>query len=222
MYLFLFILASASVLFPLAIGTWKYKYLQTDGKILYGYLWLSLLIGEIAMWYTSINRIQNHFLSNIFIPLEFILLGYIYWITLISTNFKRIILIVGSCILLFQIASNWVYFSNFNRFNSVANALANLGLMFFVILYFYELLKYLNIVKLTQSSMFWISVGTLLYVSISFFLFIFGEFVMFNSSPEISKLWTIIQPISSFIFRIFIAIGLWFSTTHQQLNPSSK
>ena len=218
----LLIVASLSIFLPLVVGTFRYKYLETEGKILYGYLWLSFLIMEIVVWYTQINSIQDHFIYNSFLPVQFLLLSAVYWIVLKTNTHKRILFVIAVCIILFTIISHLSNLSNFNRFNSVANAVANLGLMFFVILYFYELLKELHIVKLSIHPMFWISVGVILYVSINFFLYIFGEFVMFNNSKEISKLSLIIISIATIIFRIFLTLGLWFSKTPIQSNLSLK
>jgi hypothetical protein len=218
----LMIAASLSIFLPLGIGIYRYKSLQIEGRIVFGYLCLSFLIMEVVMWYTVIKSMQNHYLLNAFYPIEFLMLSSIYWITLKTPLYKKIILCVAIVIITFIIGSHIINLDNFNRFNSVANAVANLGLMFFVILYFYELLKELHIVKLSNHPMFWISVGIILYVSINFFLFIFGEFVMFNSSKEISKLSLIITSISTIIFRIFLTIGLWFSKTPIQSNLSLK
>jgi hypothetical protein len=215
-------MASLSKIFPIGAALGKYKYLGLSDKVLFFYLLISLLIFEPVAWYTAINRIQNHFVKNTFIPLEFLCLSYICWLSLETVKFKKVLIVLVCLIFLFQISSNLFYWESFNRFNSIANALPNLGLMFFVILYFYELLRDQHADKLSTFPMFWISSGILLYVSINFFLFIFGEFVMFNPSKDISKLSAIIQSVSNIIYHIFLAIGLWFSKTPPQLSPSSK
>lgn len=217
----LLILSSLFVLPPFAVAIGRYKYLDLLGKILYRYLWV-LLLSEILGWYTAMNNIQNHVIFNILIPFEFICLSYIYWIAIKTKEFRLIILILGSSIFLFQIISNVLNWESFNRFNSIANALPNLGLMFFALLYFYELLREQQVVKLSILPMFWINSGILFYVSLNFFLFIFGEFVFFNSSKDFAKLQVVIQAISNITYRTFLTIGLWFSTTPQQSNPSSK
>jgi hypothetical protein len=218
----LMIAASLLIFLPLGVGIYRYKSLQIQGKIIFGYLCVSFLIMEVVMWYTQINSMQNHYLFNIFYPIEFLLLSSIYWINLKTPLYKKMLLYVVAIIMTFIIVSTIINLDNFNRFNSIANAVANLGLMFFVILYFYELLKELHIVKLSSHPMFWISVAIILYVSINFFLYIFGEFVVFNKSKEISKLYPIINSIATIIFRIFLTIGLWFSRTPIQSNLSSK
>ncbi len=218
----LIIVSSLFIFLPLSIGIFRYKYLQIGGKILFGYLVLSLLINEILNWYTSIKSIQNHYILNSFIPLEFLLFSSIFWYALKTPIYKKILVVVVIITMIFTMGSHLSNLENFNRFSSLTNAIVYLSLMFIVILYFYEVLKELHIVKLSIHPMFWISVGVILYVSINFFLFIFGEFVMFNSSKEISKLWAIINPTSTIIFRIFLAIGLWFSKTPIQSNLSLK
>jgi hypothetical protein len=222
MIYFLLIITSLSIIFPFGMAIWRYKYLPTSGKVLYAYLWVSIIIFEIAAWYTSLNGIQNHFLFNIFSPIEFLLLSCIYWLEFKTLRFRRILVVIVSLIFSFQVGSNIIFWESFNRFNSVANALPNLGLMFFVILYFYELLKEQEVISLSSFPMFWISSGIIFYVSINFFLFIFGEFVTFNSSAEIYNLDAIIPAISNITYRIFLTIGLWFSKTPPQLSPSSK
>ena len=225
MYHYIVILLVVSSLFiflPLGVGIFRYKYLQIEGKILFGYLVLSLLINEIFNWYTSIKSIQNHFIINTFIPIEFLLFSSIFWIALKTPIFKKILVGVVIITMLFTIGYHTSNSESYNRFGSLTNAVTYLSLMFIVIMYFYELLRELHIVRLSIHPMFWISVGVILYVSINFFLFIFGEFVMFNSSKEISKLWAIINCTSTIIFRIFLAIGLWFSKTPIQSNLSLK
>jgi hypothetical protein len=218
----LLIVASLFIFLPLSIGIYRYKYLQIDGKILFVYLILSLLIDEIYDWYTSIQSIQNHYIINTFIPIEFLLLSSIFWLSFKTDNYKKILIFTVTGVMIFTIGYHLSNLEKFNRFSSFTNAIMYLSLMFIVIMYFYELLKELHVVKLSLHPMFWISVGVILYVSINFFLFIFGEFVMFNSSKEISKLWAIINCTSTIIFRIFLTIGLWFSKTPIQSNLSSK
>ena len=220
-YNVLLILASLFVIPPLAVAIGRYKHLDLSNRILLAYLVVSLF-AEIIGWYTSINRIQNHFIFNIFIPIEFLCLSYVCWINVKTAEYKKVIFILACFIFLFQVSSNLYYWNSFNRFNSVANALPNLGLMLFVILYFYELLRDQQEAEISTLSMFWISSGILLYVSINFFLFVFGEFVMFNSSKDLAKLTTFILSISNITHRSFLTIGLWFSKTPQQLSSSSK
>lgn len=221
-YNILLVLKSLFILPPFIVSIRRHKYLEHGGKILYYYLWVSVLFSEILSWYTAINYIQNHYISNIFIPFEFLCLSYIYWMVLTTPNFKKIVKIVVFFVFGYQIISNIVFWESFNRFNSVANALPNLGLMLFVILYFYELLNEEQKIKLLRLPMFWISSGVLFYVSIGFFLNIFGEFVYFSGSKDFQKLSIIIESISGITYHTLLTIGLWFSKTPQQLSTSSK
>ena len=124
-YTILLISASLFVIPPLAVAFGRYRYLDVSSKILLIYLVISLF-AEIIGWYTLINRIQNHFIFNVFIPFEFLCLSYVYRLNVKTTEYRKVITILACFIFLFQISSNLFYWESFNRFNSVANALPNL------------------------------------------------------------------------------------------------
>ncbi|MDR6811005.1 hypothetical protein J2Y60_001190 [Arcicella sp. BE140] len=75
-------------------------------------------------------------------------------------------------------------------------------------------------IKLYTLPLFWISVGCLLYFSGTLFIFLYGDIILWQKQPILYyQLWSIYY-VLLFVFRILLAVGLWFSKTAFQLSKS--
>lgn len=213
--------SSLAILFPLIVVFIRRKYLlTTELKIMIVYIISSMIIDVLATYWARVLHRQNHFILNIYAVVECVLLILMYREVLINKVVKKATLFVSTLFTLFSV----VLFTDvlgFLKFNSFVNAISCLLIITCVLAYFFQLLQTLTVQKLSVTPMFWISVACLLYFSGNLFLFLYGETLLFHSSPFIKQLW-LIYFLLLFIFRIFLAIGLWFSKTPLQLKSSSK
>ena len=213
-------MSSLFVLFPLLVGIVRYNLLTSSLKVIFCYIIASTFV-EIFAWITILYHQKNHWLSNISNIIEFAFLSY-YFIK-IFTVFKVSIFIKYFSVIILVIITllTFIDYKNINHYNSTAYIITCFVLMTYAMIHFYELLNSLNVPKLSYYSHFWISVGVLLYFSGCFFVNLFSEVVLFGNDKSTNQLW-LIYHFSLIIYRIFLAIGLWFSKTPQQLSPSLK
>jgi hypothetical protein len=214
------IISSLAVLMPFSLALRQFNVLSEPLRIIFYYILIALMF-EILGWITVLLHQQNHWVTNIFNILEFIFISFyflkIFKIKKIYKVLNFLILLVAISIILLTL----IDYRNINHYNSIAFVISCFALMMLVLYHFYILLYSLEVPRLTTNPYFWISSGVLLYFSGSFFINLFSEFILFNEVHSINQLWHI-QHIILFIFRIFLAIGLWFSKTPIQSNLSSK
>jgi hypothetical protein len=218
---FLEILASLAVIFPIIIGSITVK---KDSDIPYKivFLYCSIyLIFEIIGWYFVLHHWHNHFLHNTLAYVDIIVLGTYFYLILTSIRSKQIVISLSVIALLLTAWSHLGTGRDFNRIDSFALSVGNFSLIAMSLLFFYQLLNNLDVKNILTYSHFWIVVGLLLYFSGVFFSFIFVEYIAFSQDKNIIQYFQI-SAYLLFIQRIFLAIGLWFSKTPQQLSPSSK
>ena len=216
----LIVISSLFVLFPLLVGVVRFNVLTPSLKIIFYYIIASTFV-EIVAWITIYYHQTNHWLSNISNIIEFAFLSFYF--NKIFTDLKLNLYVkYFSVIILFVIILlTFIDYKNINHYNSTAYIITCFVLMTYSMIHFYELLNSLNVPKLSYYSHFWISVGVLLYFSGCFFVNLFSEIVLFGNDKSTNQLW-LIYHFSLIIYRIFLAIGLWFSKTPQQLSPSLK
>lgn len=199
---------------------WKKNKLTKPLQIFYYCLCFVFFI-EIGEWTLYHLHKQNHFLFNIHIFFEFFILAYAYY-SLAKVKIQKIVItlfmLAEACLLPTFDFSSW---ANFNRFNSVTNSVASLFMIAIVFMYFYRLLQTLETKNILEEPWFWISAGTLFYYSGVLFVFIFSDTILFSKLQAETILWNIYY-IFLFVFRFFLAIGLWLSKTQNSLNSSSK
>ncbi len=217
----LVIFSSLIILLPVILATINQDKLTYSLKIIKIYCMVALFF-EILCWSVILlpfGNHQNHWTINTFNIFELLCLGYYFFNIIVNNLFKNIIkyLTVFSVITIsFLTVLN---FDDFNKYDTITHSVTYLTLMLFVLINFYEILYFNDSLSLGQYPYFWIASGVLVYFAGSFFVNLFSNTVLFNSS--FNDYW-LIYYILLIIFRIFLAIGLWFSKTPPQLSPSSK
>ncbi len=216
----LIMISSLFVLFPLSIGLIRYNMLTSSLKVIFYYTIVSALVEMIA-WITIYYHQTNHWLSNVYNIMEYAFLSYYFTKIFVISKVNTFIKYFSTLTLLVITLLTFIDYKNLNHYNSTAYIITCLVLMTYAMIYFYELLNSLNVPKISYYSHFWISVGVLLYFSGCFFVNLFSEIVLLGNDKSINQLW-LIYHFFLIIYRIFLAIGLWFSKTPLQSNSSSK
>lgn len=94
------------------------------------------------------------------------------------------------------------YFGNLEEMNIVSRNVELAILIFFSVLYFFDLLSKLENKNVLKQSSFWINTGVLLYASGNFFLFLFSNYLLTESPALLYALYSI----HSFLNIVFNAI----------------
>lgn len=213
--------SSLSVFSPLIITIIRGKYLTKELKILLAYVIASILLEVLGITWAYVLHKSNHFILNTFSIIEFVLISLIFREVSSSLLFKKIALLIITAFSILAIT----LFSDpnvFATFNSTVHTLSCLLITIWVFIYYYQLLQTLQVNTLSTSPMFWISVGCLLYFSGTLFVFLYGEIILKKENRALyDQLWIIYYTLL-FIFRILLAVGLWFSKTHLQSSLLSR
>lgn len=197
------------------------KDLSNSLRIISFYVFGSLFF-EILCWAIILlpfSNHQNHWVLNILNVFELICLSYYFLITIKNVRLKQLIKVTALLSLFLVVGISLVNFKDINRYDNLTHSIVYITLIFFALLNFYEILYSEEPLILYNYTYFWITSGILIYFSGTFFINLFGDIILFSN--QLKDYW-IIYYILLIIFRIFLAIGLWFSKTPQQLSPSLK
>lgn len=214
-------ISSTVLLLPLIIAIYRNKYLTIEFRILFLYIIGAIIYEAFGNYWSIVLHKPNHFIINTFTVFECTMIGFMYNQVFRGRKIKKL---TYATIGIYAVFSVIVFTErlSFERYNGMVSAISCLLVITWVFIYFYQLLQTLQVKKLSILPMFWISVSCLLYFSGTLFLFLYGEMILFNKNMDLYlELWNIYY-VLSFIFRIFLAIGLWFSKTPLQLKSSSK
>ena len=218
---FINLLSSIAVIIPIIVGIITAKKHKIITLHLIFFYCLVCSVFEIIAWYYFTHHLQNHFLFNMMSYFDILVWGLFYYLLLDKLITKRIIIFLVAVTLMLTFWSHFGTGRDFNRMDSFALSVGSISLMAMSLLFFYQLLNNLDIKNIFIYPFFWINVGVLIYFSGSFFSFIFAEYIAFSPDKNITQ-YIGISAILLFFHRIFLAIGLWFSTTPIQSNLSSK
>lgn len=208
---------------PFAIGTIKIKTLSRDRQFLYLAVILAI-IGEKAMAYGAKTWMNNMPVLHIYTLLEFFLLFSVFYYGkkgIISFKlYKAIIIIFTSVGIL-----NMIFFQGIMNENSISRSLEGIVLITFSLIFFYQILKDLEIVRPEKSFMFWFSIAILIYFSGNLLVFIYSNHLqnISKNSPEntelIVQIW-VINYILNIIFYLLYTVA--FLCKEQKPFPKSS
>lgn len=200
--------ASLMLIFPLVVGTINISEVRlTSLKIIYNYC-IVLIFFELLAWFFVYYGWQNHFINNTMCYTNVVFFGCYYLYTLKNETYKKLIksLIIVSILIIMW--SNWG--RDFNKIDALAQSVTNICLISMSLIFFYQLLNNLEVSNLFTYSHFWINISVLINFSCVFFTLIYSEYITFSKDPEVVNYWYITE-YSSFLQRILLGIGLWYS-----------
>ena len=220
----LIIFSSSIVLLPLILAIKQRRMLSYSLKIILFYI-LVATICELISWSIILlpfRNHQNHWVNNILSIFEYSCFSYyLYYITN-SIKLKQLIKIIGivGFFLIIFITLNRI--EKINIIDTLSSSIGIIILILFVLINFYEILNTDEHKDLLTYPVFWVSSGILIYFSGFFFVNLFSDILLFHKINLGDFWYHSIYYILLIIFRIFLAIGLWFSKTPIQSNLSSK
>lgn len=215
-------LASFAVFFiavPLGLSLLRYTYLDKAFKLLFVFLCLDLGVG-LWMVHLAAHRTNNVFLVNLFVPFRYILNSGMFYFTVRSEKVKRFIF--PTLILFGPFALLDIYASNVNLTDmhnhlvgKYSQVVESVLIILWVLLYFYEIIKTLDITNLVSYPFFWVCAGLLTFYSGNIFYFPFWHY-MYKWQNDlqlgfIEEIPYVVEIISLFMF----SIGIWLTRSHQ-------
>lgn len=190
---------------PIIIALIHYKYLdKTIIWFVMGNL-VSSVCGIISVKLGE-HHINNHFMIYINACSNFIIQTIFFYILLSSKNYRIALIfcliayLSGVCIDIFV---NGIYM------NQYLFMVANIWAIFFFLVVLNQILKDENIESLRNFPLFWIVIGTLIYVIFDFFVSVTNGWLYAVNRTFFLLLWDYLVPIFMFIRIVFVSVGYW-------------
>lgn len=176
--------------------TWKSKSLGLEEWCKKIFWWL--YVGEKEELYNTIFYNLNSVAR---------LLLFTWFFFIINKNYKTLYKVTWICFVLF-FTINFIYLENIRDFSS-RQLSAEAGIMlFYCLLYFYQVNTDDEIPSVTAIPYFWIVTGLTLYTAINFMIFLFFRYLITEEYEFSLNIWTV-HNISYIILNLFIAISFW-------------
>jgi len=150
--------------------------------------------------YLPLNSLKLY--QTVYTFLEYSVFAYIFWRNLVKPILKKLIIFISLCFLSFQI----IYFftSPPEIIDSVPVGIETLLTFLFIILYFNQYFRTVKAVNIYSDSIFWFTVGILIYSSGSFFFNILANHI---ATKEMDNYWYITYIVETFK-NILFSIGI--------------
>lgn len=192
-------ISSASGLLPLIALIYNYRHLDNIAKIIGLFLIVSA-ISDLTQWLLPLWHIKNILAINIFVILNIVFFGVIYYKAFFSKEFK--ILTVALCTPAFIIA---VYFArNLFAYPTESNTASSIVFIILSLFYFYQLLTRQEFVHIEKQGLFWFNAAVLFYFSINIFLFMLIARIPADERPP----YYMINNITNIIANLLYTTGL--------------
>lgn len=182
-----------SILIPIGVGLWRHSYLETEVKWLL-YMLIPVAVNQLVsffwMYYVADNNIP---FFHLYIFIELMFLGRIFYLYLKRTRIKLIIPILVSAFSVFYIIHVLLSPSVLMNYANATNmrAIEGVIVLFMVGLYFFNVYKKQEVLHLQKTAGFWIGGGLLLYFLSNVLLFAFSELVFSQDSLVFKSLWAV-------------------------------
>ncbi|WP_157585729.1 hypothetical protein [Runella zeae] len=206
-------LSDVSILLPFFIILQKKAVLKDTHFIIALYILMTFIRNTLSIVIEILRNIKEIdlntvFLYNIHCMVNFWLISYLY-AQLLTGKFWQYFIIVSNIFFIiftlydFETVSNW----NTIHFNRFSYQLAGAFAIILLLQYFFQLLKKLEVPRLSNFPLFWFSSGALIYYAGTFFMYL--AINSFNGNPDLGKLYWPIDAILSIAFNILATVAIW-------------
>ncbi|WP_157263068.1 hypothetical protein [Pedobacter steynii] len=204
-------LSSLSALFPIVAAIVNRRHLNHLQKIAAVFFIISALFDFSLLLVRHFNitlittggRANNAPLIHLFILVSVFFYALIYFYAFNKLTLKKLSIIFAG-IAGVLILTNAFFIEGLSKFPSIGNTILSVTLILLSLLYFWQLLDQVEIVRLEKQPMFWISAGVLSYCSINIFLF-----MLIRSLGSLSQNFWTIHSIINIIANSLFAIALF-------------
>ena len=197
-------IASFSSLLPLILFFIFQRNTKTkELRVISFYLIYAFINDVVAYYLFRIANLRPFFIYDIFDVVEFCFFSWFFYLVIKNRSIKRLIipLIVLFCVFSLSL---YIFLPETNSFSSIIAGVESVLIISMCIYYFFDQLKESNTLLIYASINFWVIISFLIYLSGTFFLYIYSESKM--GDPTFQKEYIIIN--SSFIILKGILLGV--------------
>lgn len=184
----LLLVSSFPLLISLVVSIVLYKRLRPKWMRLFTWFMLfSEIVSILGYQYSDTFKTSNHFIFNLYLPIQFIFFFAIFFKSFQSKQLKKLTVALSIAFLIFAILSFLSVFKKdgFYVFNSTVYLIGSLLTILLCLLFFVSLFKSEGIINYFQIPMFWIATGLLFYfVGNSVYLGVIDYIIAHNLDKE--------------------------------------
>jgi hypothetical protein len=163
-------------------------------------------LNEIVTYYLfKIANLRPFFIYDIFDIVEFCLFSWFFYLIIFNAKIKRLILPVVILFCIFSI-SLYIFLAESTSFSSIIAGVENVLIIAMCIYYFFDQLKESNTLLIYSSINFWIIISFLIYLSGTFFLYIYSDSML--SNPVFRKQYYIINFSFNILKNVLLGVAM--------------
>ena len=189
------------------IGIFYYRNLSKEFRVIFAYLVMSLLIDFLSRYFGYLSHFKyNLFLHPIFGFLELAFISTLYYKYILHSKSIRLLLYIIFMLLL--IVVEFAFFSklfDLKSFQSFGKVIADLSIISFCFLYYWELVKGKIIMR---SDINFLNATVIIYYSINLIHYLFINFLVNASIHLITVFWAVFS-ISIIAFYLILIYLIW-------------
>ena len=202
----LILFSSCPVIIFTIFSIYKYKKNNYERKFIL-FFFINTFIFDMFLKYFWLYKMNNLYIANIYIPIEFFILLSLYQFNLHEIINKFYFYIILSLFFTFYVINIFYFQGFFSDYSSNAKTLESVIFIILSQVYFYKILIHLDVEFLLREPMFWINTGVLIYFSADIFIFIFGNYLMKYSENLNIQMWAI-HAVFLMIFYTLLSVSL--------------
>lgn len=197
----LFIAYASLLVIGIITSSVRYGYAMPSHIAILLVTFVITFIVEIFARYVIVK--PNHWLYNLYLPIEYFLFSAVYYVTFCLKKTRRIIVICSWLLLVFVII-NITSLQKIKEFNTYTLLISGTLILTWVFLYFKQLLQKKEYINLLREPMFWISTGLLFFYAGNVFVAGTLNYFIKADLPIAKLLLQMIKLLNILMFSLFI------------------
>jgi hypothetical protein len=198
--------STASVLLPAGLSLWRWETLRRDYPTLLAYLWVTVSVEGWGFYQMLQKTTNNVVVFNLYTAVEF---GLLSWLFVRPPNKARARFVIGGLNVLFAGFVLYRFAQAPHVLDDFALAFENLLLIVLALVFFYRLLKNLEIINLGRYPMFWFNTGILMFFAGTLFIYTFSNYMLSpRNYPALRGLYSVSHYLN-IVFHVALAVGIY-------------
>ena len=164
-----------------------------------------------------ILQIEASYLYYLFSLFEFCFFAWYFYLVIHNSKIKQLLSFITAAFVIFVLI-DYFFLRNKTSFNSISSGIETVLIIAMCIYYFFDQLKQPKAFLIYSSINFWIIIAFLVYLSGTFFLYIYAESML--TDPSFRKLYIIINSSFTILKAILLCVAMLMKPENDN-NPSS-
>jgi len=195
------------ILLPIVTGIYRRHYVADyrELRIAVSYFCIVFMLKTIQLYSSPVWRSVQFY--NLYMIVEALLIGWMYFYIFEKKFYKRYVLIATSlCVILTSLTYK------VGNFSATGDTVFRLFCVNLSLFHFIKLIDQMRVATILLYSLFWISGGLLIYSAGTLCIYLISQFVIgeFSDADTFHFYWNVKQFLS-IVFCIMAAVGMWVS-----------